>query len=461
MKASSRLLRLAVATSLTFSLTAKADQFYGPVKGNDTLSKIIKKHYIGSGSQSHQLKLMNRIANDNPAAFAGGDINLLLKDSVLKLPGADWNISGYQLPDLSDQTPVATTGPATITTAAGVTIAVPKPQPAPVASAAPVVGARVALDATAVVSSGAVAPVSNQELRQQIAVLEAERADLYKEVSRLSAEAQRLNEKIESLTQLNRRSDEQLRILDSEIISLTKSLIEQSYIPNLDEASAEVGALQQRLQLAEAENNQLTRELLLAKSELSHTQTLKEKADSRIIEVASQNQELRQQLDSKQPGANFYAEPGKSQTLSLGGGLVSMPLWMAILGGALLSLILIALLATRRRRYEPEELETQVAEEPVAINNDNVFTLDSLLQSGSDDTGFDTDDAATSYGGEEGNVFQMFDGGSLTMDLKLDMAKAYIDVDDPENAQPLLDEVINNGSEVQRRKATRLMAEAA
>ena len=47
------------------------------------------------------------------------------------------------------------------------------------------------------------------------------------------------------------------------------------------------------------------------------------------------------------------------------------------------------------------------------------------------------------------------------MDLKLDMAKAYLEMSDLESARAVLEEVIEGGSELQKRQANRLMKQAA
>lgn len=434
MKAS-LLLKLAVASSFAFSISAYADQFYGPVKKSDTLGQIVKKHFTGERHLSNSL--MARIAEDNPSAFIRGDINLLRRGSVLKLPGDQWNLSATA----SGSEPFLSN----LKIPEGVTIVIPDEQ----------TSESLGFD-TGTVDATAVG--IDQRLRNKVSELEQERASLQEEVSRLAAETQRLNEKIESLRLLNRQSDDQLRILDAEIIRLTKSLIEQSSVPNIGQASAEVGALQQKLRKAGEENEQLTKELSLAKSELEYTQTLKDKADKRMSEVVTQNRVLRAQLQQTQPDKNFYAEQAGGQTLSLLGDLVRMPLWAAILGGSLLSLILIALFTTRKRRYEPEELESTLPVESTAsYSTENVVPLGGVPLVDDPDERHITDSVVE----EDGNVFQMFDDGSLTMDLKLDMAKAYLKVDDSVNAKALLDEVMNGGSELQRRKASRLISEAA
>jgi FimV-like protein len=55
--------------------------------------------------------------------------------------------------------------------------------------------------------------------------------------------------------------------------------------------------------------------------------------------------------------------------------------------------------------------------------------------------------------GLEGEAATMSEVGT-----KLDLARAYIDMGDPEGARSILDEVLKEGSPVQRKEAERLLA---
>ncbi|HIO91593.1 MAG TPA: hypothetical protein EYG68_01970 [Leucothrix mucor] len=57
---------------------------YGPVKGSDTLGKIVSRNYSGSSLSPQQI--MTGILRANPDAFIGGNIHFLLRDSTLQLP---------------------------------------------------------------------------------------------------------------------------------------------------------------------------------------------------------------------------------------------------------------------------------------------------------------------------------------------------------------------------------------
>ena len=65
-------------------ITSSTKATYGPVKGSDTLGKIVARNY--SGSNLSQQQIMTGILRTNPDAFIGGNIHFLLRGSNLLLP---------------------------------------------------------------------------------------------------------------------------------------------------------------------------------------------------------------------------------------------------------------------------------------------------------------------------------------------------------------------------------------
>jgi FimV-like protein len=57
---------------------------YGPVKDSDTLGKIVSHNYAGSNLTQQQI--MTGILRANPEAFIGGNIHFLLRGATLRLP---------------------------------------------------------------------------------------------------------------------------------------------------------------------------------------------------------------------------------------------------------------------------------------------------------------------------------------------------------------------------------------
>ena len=75
---------LALLLMLVIVSTSFANRTYGPVKANDYLSKIVKKNYPHSTLTKHQI--MVAILRSNPEAFRGGNIHFLKQAVTLNLP---------------------------------------------------------------------------------------------------------------------------------------------------------------------------------------------------------------------------------------------------------------------------------------------------------------------------------------------------------------------------------------
>jgi len=358
-------LSIFICASLAISKPSIADSVYGPVKANDTLSKILNRLY--TGPKSSQLVMMKQIVAANPSSFLNGNMNLLKLNSSLVLPGDRWNNI----------------------TQDRVSVSPPKKQNELLNDL---------IDRSA-------PELTVEQMKGRIVFLDAERSSLIEEVGNLKRETQRLEQKVLKLEAESKQSDEQLRILDAEIIRLTQVM--KTNEPKLikTEDLNQLVVLQEKLRLVEEETNALRAELANTKSTLSNNDNNSKQANQTIALLTEENQKLQKLLQDTQPGVNFYNDSSNESTISLLSGKFQLPVGMAVVGGALLMLMLTT---------HPEE-----------------------------------------------NVFKMFDEGTLEMDLKLDMAEAYLEVSDFASARSILEEVIKGGSELQKRKANRLIKKAA
>ncbi|RVU86222.1 hypothetical protein EOL70_01880 [Leucothrix sargassi] len=393
-----------------------ADQVYGPVRSNDTLSKIVNRYYVGSERSS--ITLMRTIVQNNPQAFVRGDMNLLKRNALLTLPGDDWLVNEATFISPGNQ-------------------AVSNSVTPPVASS-------VERPSTSSNKLG---------VQDRLFFLEAERVSLIAEVAELKRENERLQKKVTQLELQSKQSDEQLRLLDAEIIRLTKLLGDKQSAPLTSADLNQLEALQLQLEEVKTETNRLRSELAVAQSELSENRQLKQQADKTIAQLERENEQLNKLVNDTQPGVHYYGEEeASSSKLTLFGNKLQLPVWSIITGGALLLLILVTLLATRRKEYDGGTTTPLSQSQPEE-------SFENLLESEVSELerGF----VQTSVAEPEENVYKMFDEGSLEMDLKLDMAKAYLEVSDFTHARAVLEEVIEGGSEHQQRQAKRLMTLAA
>jgi pilus assembly protein FimV len=94
-------------------------------------------------------------------------------------------------------------------------------------------------------------------------------------------------------------------------------------------------------------------------------------------------------------------------------------------------------------------LDMDTSESQPAISAENVeFNLDDL------------DTTEVSYDDSEDDAEGLLDA-SDEVSTKLDLARAYLDMGDPEGARSILDEVLEEGNEAQKDEAGKLIAELA
>lgn len=406
---------LTILISLAMSTTsAVADHSYGPVKPRDTLSKIINRHY--TGSRASRKTIMKQIVANNPHAFTNGNMNFLKLNASLILPGNFWDKVSKSTETVKASTNSPSPNPSFVTTDS--------------------------IDRSA-------PELTLEQMKGRIVFLDAERSSLIEQVAELKRETARLQKKVLRLESESQQSDEQLRILDAEIIRLTK-LLKDGQQNNRTSTNAlnQLTELQEKLKLAQAETNELRGELRATQDQLLNNSRSSQQTNQTIVQLSNENRRLQQKLQDIQPGVYYYNEDENNHSLSMLGKF-QLPTGLIVVGSALLALILIALLATRKKK--PAVVKQQAEGiDPFAEPHE----YDALLETENSD---DNRGFAQSHTQPEENVFKMFDEGSLEMDLKLDMAEAYLQVSDSNSARAILQEVIEGGSELQKRKATRLI----
>lgn len=417
-------LTLGVLIAIVSSMTqpANADAVYGPVKSSDTLSKIIKRLY--TGPRSSQRSVMKQIVVDNPRAFLNGDMNLLKLSASLELPGNLWK----------NNTQINTPKPELPNSTNKIVITDSVDRSAP--------------------------ELTVEQMKGRIVFLDAERSSLIVQVAELKRDTVRLENKILSLEVDSRKSDEQLRTLDAEIIRLSNLLSNNTDRVNVSNADLnQLVVLQEKLRLVQKETQALKYDLANTKKKLGSNDNDSKQTNQTITRLTNENSKLQKLLQDVQPGVHYYNDSKVGDKISLLAGKLQIPVGLLVVGGALAALILIALIATRRKKKiaavvtEPKGLDP-FSDKPSFSNSPN---FSALLETKNDESrGF-----AQPHTQPEENVFKMFDEGTLEMDLKLDMADAYLKVHDFDSARSILQEVMTHGSELQKRKATRLIDKAA
>lgn len=411
-------LSLFIAIASGISSSANAEAVYGPVKSSDTLSKILNRIY--TGSKRSRMSVMKQIVADNPNAFLNGDMNFLKLNASLSLPGDSWK-----------NVPTSTTPSAELQEAPATKLVTPDQ-----------------IDRSA-------PDLSVEQMKGRIVFLDAERSSLMKQVTELKSETIRLEKKVQMLESNSRQSDDQLRILDAEIIRLTELLKNnESKLSNTD--LNQLVVLQEKLRLVQQETKALRSELVDTQKKLINNDGRSSQANATIAQLTQENNKLQKLLQKSQPGVHYFNDTTKGYELSLMSGKFQLPLGLIVVGGALLGIMLTALIVTRRKKKPARVVTKAKSIDPFEMNDSNYSTLLETQSQSQEVRGF-----AQTHTQPEENVFKMFDEGTLEMDLKLDMAEAYLQVSDLESARAILQEVMLGGSELQKRRASRLNTKAA
>lgn len=409
---------LAIALASVATSSANAKSVYGPIKSSDTLGKIINRIY--TGPKSSRRSVMKQIVELNPKAFLNGDMNLLKLNASLTLPGDLWKGVSNSVSPIVRNREISTPGRQ----------------------------ASVSVDRSA-------PELTMEQMKGRVVFLDAERSSLIEQVAELKRETVRLEKKVEKLESDSKQSDEQLRVLDAEIIRLSELLKNKNNETKVSRSDLnQLVVLQEKLRLVQEETKSLRGELLETRTKLKSNGDTSSQTNQTITRLTQENNRLQKLLKDSQPGVHYYNDSTDDYKLSLLSGKLQLPLGLIVVGIALAALMLTALVVTRRKKKSPEVVTETKRIDPFADNTD---TYSSLLETQTDDVrGF-----AQSHTQPEENVFKMFDEGTLEMDLKLDMAEAYLQVSDFESARVILQEVMLGGSELQKRKASRLRNKAA
>jgi len=362
---------------------------------------------------------MKQIVINNPNAFMKGDMNRLKLNTSLVLPGTAW------------RNVIVSQSAATLETE----------------------GLREKKVVTDLVNRSA-PELTIDQMKGRIVFLDAERSSLLEQVSDLRRETLELKEKVLKLESDSQQSDEQLRILDAEIIRLTQ-LLKSNEVSASSIDLNQLVALQEKLNIVQQETSALRNELASTKNKLTANSGASEQANRTIQSLTQENNQLKKRLQTAQPGVNYYSNTAEEHSLSLWSENRQLPLGLIVVVGVLALLMLTALLATRKKNKQPSIVTKEKGTNPFEDTQSFARLLETETET-SNSRGF-----AQTHTQPEENVFKMFDEGSLEMDLKLDMAEAYLQVSDIESARAILQEVVKGGSELQKRKATRLINKAA
>ena len=424
---------------------------YGPVASGETLWEIAKDWSRGSGMDLN--KVMIAIQRENPNAFLRGNINLLKRGAILRMPRAEdvRNMStAAAISEVSAQTeefrgskPSETVASPSTPLLAGETdsFAEPEPvQPPPAPAETPV----------AEVEEELVEP------EEDLAAPEADIAEAVSEETPGEPEQEplagadsepQLRDQLELVPPSEESDlDSAYGFEETEEVTADASVATSTLRENLARTEEELITQQQQ-------NEYLEQRIKELEAQLADT----DEGNVEDADMANMEERLRQERQ-QQTASQEASEPWYSK----------IPLWLV--GLLVLAAGAIGWLLSRRGGEELLSEEEQikeikdeaeevlrVLEEPPEAPEEQAAEeqAEKAAEEGAPE-GAKEKPAAASFG-TGGDDAELLDEESSDPEIQLDLARAYISMGDKEAARVILEEVQNNGNESQREEARKML----
>lgn len=293
------------------------------------------------------------------------------------------------------------------------------------------------------------APTSNgapdETFQKKLQELQAQRDELEETVKLLEDENAQLQELIQGYEEAKKTKDEELAKLEARIKELetsTTSTVANESKPETTTqapASGDMADLQKRLAELEGENIELQTQLETAKMDLADSQAQTEEIKTQLSDLQRQNDALNNDLQQARAAATV-AENNAA-------GASRLP-WILLGLMALLMLPLMWLL--KRNRDEPsittipappkptpapQPVPAPVTEATIPVTTAKKLQADEQIEDIEETEPEDPDS-----------------------DLKLDIARAYLDLRNPEAAADMLKDVLEEGGTRQKREAREILS---
>lgn len=368
------------------------------VQQNDTLSGIVIQHYQG---YSNRPVIMQAILDANSSAFIDSDINRLIVGKKLTLPDVASIPNAARLPEPS---PV-TTSPAQDTGPTG----------------------------------------SSSDLAARLATLEKERIELEARLKALETENATLKQQVTQFEQEKAQRSAELKRLEEQLKTLQSGQANDAGAAATsgtdDNTQAQIDYLQEQLGILDDENIKLSEEL--------------DKAQKTLVSSTQTTESLRAQLESlKTENASLVNDLQQARAVSdvkLGEKSDSgSSIWPW-----LLALLLAPLAWWFGRRGRQETLTTAPASETVPLSHNDL----TASKTTANDEQAITTPITHGEDSEDDVIVENQDIPDVPdVALKLDMARAYLDLRDAEAANELLQEVLREGGTQQQQEAREILS---
>ena len=416
--------KLAVALVLTGLLsginTSFAKEREWIIKSNDTLSKIVERYYP---SIRNKKAIILAIVQDNPSAFRRGSAHDLIVGKVLVLPDPERFKTTDKTVAETDTTLPKNANAEAVTTAANAPEAQsPTPE----------------VNAPEVKSPAAAGKLSN-EVTQKLTELEEGRKELEETLKLVEDENSSLQSMVGKYEEQKQAQDTQIAKLESQVKKLEASLknteANKAVTP---ESAAPVVATAPVVAPVDVNNEEIS----TISKQLAEKERVTETLKTQLAETKRQNDALQEELQTK----ITTMETSSSNSLP----------WMVSALLALVMLPLLWLLKQKMRALPTVSAGTSNATKataPKIISNTAPKIAEPLANVSAATAATSTlKPAAPEVVTSEPN------DDNLEADIKLDMARAYMDLRNASAAAEILQDVIAEGGSRQRQEAREILS---
>lgn len=395
------------------------------IKAKDTLGVIVAKQYPGYGNR---VAIMQAILKNNPDAFFGGNINHLIVGKTLNLPEVS------SIPDLQPPAPVVT------------------------------------LPST----SGGEA---DKALQERLKKLEAERTEMAETLKLLEDENASLKEMVKGYEEAKQSKDAELAKLTARVKELEAAAAKAEQPPTTEAKTSETGTeaadsaalteLKNNVSTLQSENDTLKQQIDSTKQALDKNTVAANELKAQLDALKQENTALGNDLQQARAAASVAESKAASSSSSN---------WLPWLLLGLMALLMLPLLwLLKRNREEPHVTTVSATPKPVvtapsvtpppvkvttAVTAVTTTSVANKEASYSDNTPLPpvtpSVDVVTAPVIDAVNA--LVDPENPEAELKLDMARAYLDLRESEAAAELLREVISEGGARQKQEANEILS---
>jgi len=470
------------------------NEMYGPVSGSDTLGKIVSQNYPDSDLSSKQV--MTGILRANPEAFIGGNIHFLLRGATLHLP-AEKLISTIKQSDaeklINDHYQYfrrGKTGSFKITPLIDSNdnsgdVALEK-EVRSILSRSTTKDSESSENETQTSDKAKKSNVNNaikdielESLRIKVSQLEkilsgrglSKSTEVNNEISvELKTSLKHQKQKIDQLEQERENKNKQLEQLKVKITELESSLKEMSLsltnnkpqATTTDDKNGIVNqlkkqnkALKEQLSSLQIELNKKTEEVVTLTAEINASKQKIDKLETQLINSDKENAKLDQQIATIEAKlAKIRQEPVRNiegageSTLGFG---ISPWVWLL---PALFLLSILAYLFKRSFSQPKKAVVDDLNRDEQNLQNTETLVVDDNAEMLHQQK---TAAVAAAIASAPDIISSANEVESVEASIKLDIGKAYLDMDMPDAAIEILQEAYEEGSEKQRLEAKTLL----